>query len=200
TIGAFYDTISAAFATIKPPIVANANFINMLEASQIKSVDDAVAAIDRIKAEGEGTQGSPDQPQGDSTQGQLAHYDVFKEMFTGKQLQQTNGQWGFTGAPIPFPTVFNFTQSNQQPSPSLAFNQILSQLLMNLQACWATGAQPNIGTMFQLQGAGRDLIQQHGIRPEFMWVQPPPAQMQRATRLSHLAAAARAKPSGTPKP
>src|SRR5262249_37220155 len=170
TIGAFYETIAAGFSMLNPPIAANAHFVNMSEAVQIKSVADALAAILRIKTEGEGTRGSPDQPPEDGSR--LAHYYVFKEIFTGKRLQQTNGQWGFTGAPIPFPTVFNFMQSKQQPDPSLSFNQALSKLLNQLQTCWTTGAGLSLGSMFALQTAGQSLIQQ-GIRPEFLWTEPP---------------------------
>src|SRR5262249_1179581 len=184
TIGAFYDTIATGFTTVNPIIDPNANFVNIPQAVQIKSVADALAAIARIKAEGEGTQGSPDQPPPD--QNQFAHYHVFKEIFVCKRLQQTNGQWGFTGTPIAFPAVSKFTQSSQQPDPSLAFNKALSQLLIELQTCWTAGAKPNHEMMFDLQTAGKALIQQ-GIRPEFLWAEPSAAQMKEATRRSHLA-------------
>ena len=94
---------------------------------------------------------------------QFAHYYVFKEILVGKTLEQTNGQWGFTGTPIPFPAVSNFTQSSQQPDPSLAFNKALSQLLTQLQTCWASGQRPDIGAMSDLQDKGQALIRQ-GIR------------------------------------
>jgi hypothetical protein len=144
---------------------------------------DAQAAILRIKGEGEGTEGSPDQPPAAGTK--FAHYYVFKEILTGKTLVQTNGQWAFTGAAIPFPAVFNFTQSNAQPDPSLAFNQALSQLLIGLQTCWTSGTLPDTGAMFGLQGLGQGLIQQ-GIRPEFL----------SSPRSSQL----RAAPAGNPAP
>jgi hypothetical protein len=169
SIGAFYDTIATGFTTVNPTIIPNANFVNMGEAVQIQTVADAQAAIARIKSEGEGTQGSPDQPPADGAQ--FAHYYVFKEIEVGKTLQQTNGQWGFTGASIQFPTAFNFKQSNVTPDPSLAFNQALSSLLTELQTCWTSGATPSVGAMFQLQTLGVALIQQ-GIRPEFLWTPP----------------------------
>ena len=186
TIGAFYDTIAAGFAAVHPTILANANFVNMDEAVQIKTIADAQAAIVRIKCEGEGTQSSPDQPPADGTK--FAHYYVFKEILTGKTLVQTNGQWAFTGAAIPFPAVFNFTQSNTQPDPSLAFNQALSQLLIDLQTCWTSGTRPSIGAMFGLKSLGQGLIQQ-GIRPEFLW----------SPRSAQLGAAAGGRPGTAPK-
>jgi ferritin-like protein len=169
TIGAFYDTIAAGFTTVNPTINPNAFAVNSGEATPIKSIADAQAAIARIKSEGEGTPGSPDQPPAGNT---FAHYYVFKEIFTGKTLvQDAAGQWSFSGAAIPFPTAFNFRQSTATPSPSLAFNQAVSQLLIDLQACWTSGARPNIGAMFNLQTLGTALIKQ-GVRPEFLWAPP----------------------------
>jgi hypothetical protein len=170
TIGAFYDTIADALTALNPPINSAAFSVNMNEAVPITTVANAVAAISRIKAEGEGTQGSPDQPPADGVK--FAHYYVFKEIFTGKTLQQTNGQWGFTGQQIRFPTVYNFAPSTQKPDPSTTFNQTLSQLLVDLQTCWTSGAPPNVGTMFTLQSLGQGLIQQQGIRPGFVWATP----------------------------
>ena len=166
TIGAFYDAVAAGFTTVNPVIVANAHFVNMGEAVQIMSIADAVAAIARIKGEGEGTQGSPDQPPADGTQ--FAHYYVFKEIFVGKTLVLTGNTWSFTGAAIQFPKVFNFSQSNATPNPSTLFNQALSQLLISLQTCWTSGQRPSISAMFNLENLGQTLIQQ-GIRPEFHW-------------------------------
>jgi hypothetical protein len=170
TIGAFYDTIAEGFTTVNPAINPNAFAVNSGEAKSIKSVADALAAISLIKGEGEGTPGSPDQPPpGKKT---FAHYYVFKEIFTGKTLvQDAAGHWSFTGPTIQFPTWFDFQQSTVKPSPSLAFNQALSQLLIDLQACWTSGAKPNIGAMFNLQNLGVGLIKQ-GIRPEFLWAPP----------------------------
>src|SRR5262245_5865047 len=170
TIGAFYDAITDAFRTLYPVINPTAFAVKSGEAVPIRSVDDALAAISIIKGEGEGTIGSPDQPPtGTKT---FAHYYVFKEIFTEKTLvQDAAGHWSFTGPAIQFPTWFNFQQSTETPSPSLAFNQALSRLLIGLQACWTSGARPNIGAMFTLKNLGVDLIKQ-GVRPEFVWAPP----------------------------
>jgi hypothetical protein len=167
TIGAFYDTIADGFTTLKPTINANAFAVNSGEASPIKSLGDALAAIALIKGEGEGTKGNPNQPpKGPKT---FAHYYLFKEIYTQKKLvQDAAGNWSFTGAAIPFPTWYDFQQSTVKPSPSLAFNQAVTQLLIGLQTCWTSGARPGIGAMFALQALGTGLIQQ-GIRPEFLW-------------------------------
>jgi hypothetical protein len=170
TIGAFYDTIRDGFTTLNPTIKPNAFAVTLDEATPIKSATDALNAISLIKGEGEGTQGSPDQPPANNTT--LAHYYVFKEIFTEKTLvQDAAGNWSFTGAAIPFPTWFDFQQSTATPSPSLAFNQAVSKLLIGLQACWTSGAPPSVHDMNNLRTAGTMLIKQ-GIRPEFLWVQP----------------------------
>jgi len=155
TIGAFYDTVSAGFATVNPKIEPNANYVRVPDSGgstnggKITSIGDAQAAITRIKMEGEGTENSPDQPSGDVDT--FAHYYVFKEMYTGHQLVQVNGQWSFTGAAIQFPSVYPFAQSAVNPDPSLPFNQALTTLLTDLQSCWTTGASCSISA----RSAGR---------------------------------------------
>src|SRR5262249_44784557 len=125
TIGDFYETIYDGFKTIHPAINLDAFAVRSGEATPIKSIEEALAAISLIKGEGEGTMGSPDQPPAGSKT--FAHYYVFKEIFTQKTLvQDAAGHWSFTGAAIQFPTCFNFQQSTATPSPSLAFNQALS--------------------------------------------------------------------------
>lgn len=167
TIGAFYETIAKGFTAVNPTIDPSAFAINSGEAKPIKSVADALAAIALIKGEGEGTEGSPAQPPTGSTD--FAHYYLFKQIYTQKTLvQDAAGHWSFSGSPISFPTCLDFQQSSTTPSPSLAFNQAISQLLTGLQACWTTGAKPSIGAMFQLKSLGIDLIKR-GIRPEFVW-------------------------------
>lgn len=65
TIGAFYDTISAGLTTVNPSINSSATYVSFNEAVQITSIQAAQDAIARIKTEGEGTSGSPDEPSGD---------------------------------------------------------------------------------------------------------------------------------------
>jgi Ferritin-like len=170
TIGDFYTAVAEGFTAVDPVINPNAFTLNSGEATPIKSIADALGAISLIKGEGEGTQGSPAQPpQGKKT---FAHYYVFKEIFTQKTLvQDATDHWSFTGDAIPFPTWFDFQQSTATPSPSLAFNQAMTQLLTSLQTCWTSGARPSIRAMFELRRLGEDLIKR-GVRPEFLWVPP----------------------------
>jgi hypothetical protein len=168
TIGDFYDTIATAFTQISPTIDPSANAVNVPGAPAIRSIDDAQAIIARIKQEGEGTEGSPSQPPNDSLQ--FAHYYAFKQILVGKMLVYANGEWSFSGADVYFPGVNSFTQSWADPDPSAAFNQALTQLLKDLQACWTSGAAANITDMLRLRKLGIGLIQQ-GIRPEFLWAE-----------------------------
>jgi hypothetical protein len=171
TIGEFYTTVSKAFETLNLSIDPNAHFITRgAEVFQIKSIPDAQSAIDRIKGEGEGAPGNPDQP---ANPGQLAHFYVFKEILVGNVLSYDPTIKKLVPVPgqqLHFPSVFPFGLSTANPNPSGPFNKLLSQLLTDLEACWTTGA--SFGTarddMTQLEGAGRQLIQQ-GIRPDFAW-------------------------------
>jgi hypothetical protein len=163
TIGDFYNTIATAFSSLTLTTNANAHGVNRGEATRIASIEDALNAISLIKKEGEGTPLSPDEPP--NTDVPFAHYYMFKEIFVGKTLVENAG---FSGAPIKFPTVFDFQPSGASPNPSTDFNKALSSLLVNLQNCWTGVAQPNIGAMEALRDAGIDLITQ-GIRPEFAW-------------------------------
>jgi Ferritin-like len=182
TIGAFYDTIAAGFDKVKPAIDPQANFVTITEMAspfppisnpkngQILTLADAQAAIARIKQEGEGTRGDPEQPPDDvANEQEFAHYYVFKEIFEGKKLQrQPNGRWAFNSAAIAFPTVYNFARSTAAPDPSTAFSHQLVALLTELQTCWTAAAQPSFSDMDDLQTAGVALIKQ-GIQPEFVW-------------------------------
>jgi hypothetical protein len=137
----------------------------MGEARQISCIDDALAAIATVKGEGEGTPGSPHQPPLGGTK--FAHYYLFKEIYVGRRLA-----WCFTGEEIPFPGCFNFQQSAANPSPSVAFNQAFTKLLIDLQTCWNSGTPVPKGkltsSMFNLRKMGQELIRKH-IRPEFLW-------------------------------
>lgn len=182
TIGAFYDTIAVGLTNVKPSINQSAAYVQINEMAppynpianpskgQILTLADAQAAIERIKHEGEGTEGDPNQPPDDVQSGQtFAHYYIFKEIHDGKTLQLgPDGHWQFGNPPIQFPTVYAFAKSNKQPDPSAQFEQALASLLTQLQTCWTQGAAPDEDAMEQLKSAGKTLIKQ-GVQPEFVW-------------------------------
>jgi hypothetical protein len=164
TIGDFYDTIATSLSTEKPAINPNAYSVQSVD--QIKTIDDALAAIQKVKTEGEGTPHSPDQPAVNGNQ--LAHYYVFKQIDKGKKLVPIGNTWDYVGTQIQFPNVFNFMKSTANPNPSVAFSQQMADLLTNLQTCWTSGQPVDFDGMRQLQQLGIGLIQ-NGIRPEFVW-------------------------------
>lgn len=166
TIGAFYTEIANAFTTVNPTIHPDANAVTVPGAAPITSIQNAQDAITRIKEEGEGTTGSPDQPPSDILQ--FAHYYVFKEIFEGQTLLPAGSGWTWGEPAIKFPGVHTFAQSSANPTQQTQFNQALTTLLTDLQTCWTAGVAPNIGDMGKLRGLGIGLIQQ-GIRPEFLW-------------------------------
>jgi Ferritin-like len=169
TIGAFYDTIINTFQSLNPTIHPNAFAVEVPLSNPIKSVDDAIAAINRIKSEGEGLRDSPDQPSGERHG--HAHYYLFKELYVQRRLVKVGDKWSFSGDPVQLPEVYNFKRSWKIPSPSIGFSQTLSGLIIDLEACWTQGQYPNVAAMFQLQIIGKDLIKR-GIRPEFIWCPP----------------------------
>lgn len=172
TIGEFYTTLSEAFEAHNPPIDPNAHFVERgSEVFQIKSIQDALKAIERIKTEGEGAPGAPDQP---ANPGQLAHFYVFKQISIGNVLAFDAALGKLVPVPgkqIRFPSIFPFQASAATPNPSATFNKVLSQLLTHLEDCWTKGADLNVAIddMGELKDEGTDLIKQ-GIRPEFAWM------------------------------
>jgi len=171
TIGAFYSMISDAFDSVQNVVFnPNANSIKSGEATAIANKNDAKQAILRIKQEGEGLEGDPDEPQGAGLD--FAHYYKFKEILRGAKLKKTDGNWDFNGDPIHFPRVFDFAASNANPNPSLDFNRILAKLLTELQACWIDGAEFATDTMDELETEGIRLVSTLHVRPQFVWADP----------------------------
>jgi ferritin-like protein len=106
TIGWFYDQIKKALENLN----AAGKIIFGNKDQQVKdwsgpgklyvisSLKDAQDAIDEIKEQGEG-RSSRDPKDNDK---ELAHYYKFSEIVVGRQLENINGKYQYTGAPIPF--------------------------------------------------------------------------------------------------
>jgi hypothetical protein len=167
TIGDFYDAITTAFQTLQPAITAVHQVTNARTgAFPITSIGDALKAVNQIKEQGEGTQTTPFAADFDPND--LAHYYRFKEIREGHKLQKAaDGTFKFDGAPIAMPQVFPFAAAD--PSATLKFNTILSDLLRLLEKTWTVNASnlgSAIGMMFSLADEGTRLIAA-GIRPDF---------------------------------
>jgi hypothetical protein len=170
TIGDFYDIVIDGFNKVNPTFDKNAPYMHYgKKLAPIQSVQDAVSAINRIKGEGEGTMGSPDQPPEDAKPEEFAHYYKFKEVLKRHQLIKQDGKWDFVGPEITFPKIFPFKKAAAPTEATKAFSKAFSSLLVNLQESWTKDTSPSISKMRNLRDLGQDLIQKKGIAPEFVW-------------------------------
>jgi hypothetical protein len=172
TIGAFYDAILAAFQNPSVVITGQNQLtgnINGEPLFAIKALADVEKAINEIKEQGEGTSQSP---LAVDFGGELAHYYKYAEIWHGFTLVQQGNTWQYTGAAIPFPSVYSMSPipAGGYPNPSTqvqaaltAFNQQFTEVLNDLQAAWANGSQSSlgqaIGGMFSLQSLANAIMQ-----------------------------------------
>jgi hypothetical protein len=166
SIGAFYDSIIAGIRNVKPDVDPHAFQIRFPSMPPINSIFDAIAVIERVKREGEGTDVSPEQPLGEADV--LAHYYQFKQILLGKRLVKNGSKWEFSGSAIEFPDVHGMTiQSDQKLH--LEFRKALCGVLRHMEDCWTLGTPFGVVEMFKLGIEGRRLAQS-GILPEFVWL------------------------------
>lgn len=166
TIGDFYDTIIEGFRAVEPEFQEDAYGISIFGAPPIRDLVTAIDMLERIKSEGEGLQGSPDQPSSNDTL--LAHYHAFKEIHEQKKLILINGKWTFGGDPISMPEIYEFSSSACTGVQARKFIRTFTTLLSDIEACWTDGAQLDLSGMFRLKIAGTELIRD-GLRPPFCW-------------------------------
>jgi len=171
TIGAFYTAIQEAIAALRPAFDTSKQLSASVAGNPVKVVstpEEAIAAIQVIKEQGEGTQKSPDAGT------ELAHYYVFSEIWHGQSLvfNSSTGTWSYTGAPIPFPNVYPVSSVPENGYPDApeevqttieAFQATYTLLLDNLQAAWAntdpTALSNAILNMSGLQTPAIELMQ-----------------------------------------
>lgn len=171
TIGDFYTAIAKAFQTVKPEFVSGVQMEHSFGAGEvfaIKSVEDAVRAIEYIKEQGEGTSQTPMPPE--SYSGEPSHYYAFKQLVEGRRLQKgADGKWRFDGPAVVIPAVHSFAPVTDNSCAE--FNQTLADLLQALQKVWEIGPQEFKKGM-QAMGKMRKLgigLMQRGIRPDFRY-------------------------------
>ena len=149
TIGGFYDAIAGAFDDLKPDISPKYQQTSWVSTgvSVIKDYKEAIAAInDVIKVQGEGTDVSPDEADGEP-----AHYYLFGSMYHGHALiqdQQTK-EWVWQGKVVPWPEVWPVARIpaggwiGQETTPADVkkklenFNAKYKEMLATLQAAWS---------------------------------------------------------------
>jgi Ferritin-like len=170
TIGAFYDAISAAFATLFPSDhqFSTTNQISFSIGQEtlpvLNTLADVHNGITTIKEQGEGTSTSPDVPQ---FGGELAHYYRFGEIFHGRKLIEVGGQWQYAGDEIPFPDCYPVKQVPAEGYPGVpaiqTFDETYSTLIGQLQDAWSGHSGElgeAVGTMFTLASNAQAIVTQ----------------------------------------
>ncbi len=144
TIGAFYTAIQEVIAATQPTFDTSKQLELNIAGNQVKAVstpEEAIAAIQVIKEQGEGTRTSPDAGT------ELAHYYVFSEIWHGATLvfDPSTGKWTYTGDPIPFPSVYpvdsvpvnGYPDAPEEVQTTIQqFQSAYTLLLDNLQSAW----------------------------------------------------------------
>ncbi len=168
TIGEFYEAISAALSAddFKEPRV-NRQVTGILDVPVIRTLADARAAIDRIIREGEGTPSTPQE-----SDGTMAHYYTFYEIFKGRKIVKKDDGWYFGDDLVPFdptgvqdiiadPKQALYPEGSNAAIRSQAFNTYFSNLLKALHQSF--NGQPDrindsIGLMFDLKVQAKQLM------------------------------------------
>jgi len=177
-IGDFYDAVKRVFETEAPtPLVlegqvdlSNLGF-KPDQSFVIAISDDMKSAIDVIKKQGEGSDASPFEQEGE-----LAHFYQFGEMFHARTLEAIPGnpsRFAYSGKPLIVPAVRSLAVAGEE---SAEFNHSYSSMLRSLQDAWDTGSPSTpgrldqaVGAMFGLSGLAENLAKR-AMGPAFLLV------------------------------
>jgi Ferritin-like len=187
TIGWFYDQIASSLKLLAGVPVEDGGIAfgnaerqlntwsNPTELRVVTSLQDALAAIEEIKSQGEGNSKSPIDEDGD-----LAHYYKFSEIVEGRKLVKTATGWAYTGEVIPFdpdgvypmidnPSQVNYPAGSRAALVSAEFAETYQALLSALHVTF-NGNPKNIttaiGTMYSLALIADQLMQTpSGLQP-----------------------------------
>ena len=183
TIGAFYDAIKKKLKEMGLDILPGADRPQVIldqyypkdDSFQIRTVDDAIRAIDIIIEQGEGTDegthgGSPLDPDGE-----LAHYYRFAELYYGRRLikdKDAPGGYSYSGAKFPFEVdglwrlvpnmkTKNLPPDSEQRRQADQFNYVYRKLLLTLHQ--AFNGEPHkfdatFGLMYDIKLVGERLV------------------------------------------
>ncbi len=171
TIGALYEAVEAAFDALPPGTITGARqVVRGARLFAIETAADAKTAIDRIRAQGEGTRDVPD------PQGVMAHYYRFAEIWHGHELVKVGPKsWTFAGPAVPFPDdadILPMTPAPAGGSPeSRDFDLLYSDLLRTLQSAWGSGGGLGgaVDKMLPLTDSARALMK-HSLGPSFAFL------------------------------
>ncbi|MFJ9441220.1 ferritin-like protein [Kitasatospora sp. NPDC101235] len=187
SIGAFYTRIAEVFPAFAH-LLTGQRQIEFPMAGQhgagndivpMNTIGDVLQAIEIIKAQGEGTDASPENPF-PGKPGELAHYYRFREIHHGRKLIQVSDsahpKWDFQGDPIPLPDCHPAARvpaggwaedPTNRPTPDTAakldaFDGHYSSMLRDLEEAWRSGTTPPlfsaIGSMGAMRSAARTVL------------------------------------------
>jgi hypothetical protein len=140
---------------------------------KISSRKDAIAAIELIMEEGEGSEFDPEQPpESAGAKHELAHYYSFKEIHEERRLIKKGRKWVYEGEKVLLPKVLPFEKRGSDK----AFSKVLEELMKTLQYCWThdPGAYKHSKEiMLEMEKIGRALIS-NGKCPIFSYLPEQP--------------------------
>ena len=172
TIGAFYESIRAAFQNLRPRITTDRQVTGPLAFMVMEDLDTVDKAISFILDQGEGSKASP-QVHGTH---ELAHYYRFLEVRHRRRCSgvDQDGHASFDGKPLEFPAVWPMAvvPKGGYLRPDVpadvwelieACDRTFTEMLGRLQSVWENGGQASlvraIESMFALSQASRPLMQ-----------------------------------------
>ena len=180
TIGWFYDQIATSLSTLSGIPVEDGGIAFGHSDRQLAEwngpgtlkvigcLQDALAAIEEIKSQGEGSGTSPL-----DEDAEFAHFYKFSEIVEGRRLVRAHGGWAYTGPVIPFdpdgvypmiddPSQVNYPAGSRAALLSAEFAETYQALLRALNATF-NGNPGNIdtaiGTMYSLALIADQLMQ-----------------------------------------
>lgn len=147
TIGAFYTAIQECIKKLPPEIFTGERQLVIgrsdFPLTAVKTQADALAAIEMIKSQGEGTSSSP--LYGPDPTADMSHYYLFGELYHEHLLVPVPGKdaWEYTGDELPFPAPGDIYPMAPIPAggypESTAFDGVYSKMLRQLESAWRLG-------------------------------------------------------------
>ena len=143
TIGDFYDAILGELINQPDATFTGARQLRSVSVGVVPIITktQAIAAIQKIKIQGEGTTSDPRDQRGVADD--LAHYYRFGEIYYGNKLiLKEDGSWKYEGDNIPFPDVYDIPDVPEGGyAKSDDFDRLYTVMLGKLQSAWENGDQ-----------------------------------------------------------
>lgn len=155
SIGLFYEELLKTFRMVAPDLSVDRQLEERIgddTLSPVRTLRDVERSIEIIKDQGEGTTVSPADGPGDD---HMAHYYAFAEIYHGRRLREADGEWGFTGAPVPFPDTRPMAKVpaggwDRPPTGARRllddFDSTYTTVLEALDTAWGTGDRRSLMT------------------------------------------------------